>query len=190
MIKRCLLISLLVILSYSMIYATSDPFQFAKSKTEEVISIVANKKLPEATKKQKIESIIDEIIYWDYVAKSVLGVHYRGLSKEDYREFVEKFRKYIKSIYAKKFIRYNGEKVEFTKEERQSDLAKVYANIITNDGKKIPVIAVVKEVGDKWLITDIYIEGVSMVANYRSQIHNVITQKGFRVLLDMLDKRA
>lgn len=190
MVRKWFLSSLLVIFTFSMAYAAGDPFQFAKSKTEEVISIVANKKLPEATKKQKIENIIDEIIYWDYVSRSVLGVHYRGLSKEDYKEFVDKFRRYIKSTYARKFIRYNGEKVEFTKDERQGDLAKIYANIITNDGKRIPVIAVVKEVGDKWLITDIYIEGVSMVANYRSQIHNVITQKGFRALLDMLDKKA
>ncbi|MGB9667553.1 MAG: MlaC/ttg2D family ABC transporter substrate-binding protein [Thermosulfidibacteraceae bacterium] len=181
---------LLLVFCVGVSFAAEDPFSFAKKRTEEIINIVSNRSLNESVKRGKIENIIDGLVDWDYVSRSVLGIHYRRISKHDFETFKKKFRDYISYVYAKKFIKYNGEKINFLKDEKFDGSARIYAEVITNDSKRIPVIAVVRQVGDKWLVADIYIEGVSMVANYRSQINNVITQKGFRALLDMLDRRA
>lgn len=182
------LVTFLIFISIGLAISQTDPLSFSKRKVEDIISIVANRKLSPSVKRAEISKIIDEIIDWDYVSKSVLGVHYRRISSDDYKFFVTRFREYIKDVYAGKFIKYRGEKVEFTKEEKSSDYAKVYAEVFTADGKKVPVVAILRPSSDKWLLTDIYIEGVSMVANYRSQVNTVISQKGFKALLEMLSK--
>ena len=44
--------------------------------------------------------------------------------------------------------------------------------------------------GDRWMAYDVAIEGVSLVANYRTQFNRVIQSSSYRALIDKLKSRG
>ena len=40
--------------------------------------------------------------------------------------------------------------------------------------------------GDRWVVYDVSVEGVSLVANYRAQFNKVIQTSSYQVLVDKL----
>jgi phospholipid transport system substrate-binding protein len=68
----------------------------------------------------------------------------------------------------------------------QGDQAVVRTRIVTKQGTEIPVDYRLLLRGDRWLIYDVVIEGVSLVANYRGQFDKIIRNGSFTELLQRL----
>jgi phospholipid transport system substrate-binding protein len=62
----------------------------------------------------------------------------------------------------------------------------VRTRIVTRSGTEIPVDYRLHLVGDRWLVYDVAIEGVSLVANYRAQFNKIIQTSSFKALVDKL----
>jgi phospholipid transport system substrate-binding protein len=65
----------------------------------------------------------------------------------------------------------------------------VRAQIVTAKGTQVPVEARVLRRGDRWLMYDVLIENVSLVASYRSQFDRVIRMSSFEELVRRLKSR-
>jgi phospholipid transport system substrate-binding protein len=62
----------------------------------------------------------------------------------------------------------------------------VRTRIVTKAGTEIPVDYRMHRVGDRWLVYDVTIDGVSLVANYRAQFNKIIQTSSFKGLVDKL----
>jgi phospholipid transport system substrate-binding protein len=62
----------------------------------------------------------------------------------------------------------------------------VRAQIITTKGTQVPVEARVRRKGDRWLMYDVLVENVSLVASYRSQFDRVIRTSSYEELVRRL----
>lgn len=120
----------------------------------------------------------------------VLGLHYKEVKPKEFERFTYLFKEFIKKVYARKFLKYSGEKIVYHKESIDNDIATVTMSLITTKGQKIPIACRLHNVNGQWLIYDVLVEGISMVNNYRIQIHRIITQKGFDHLMKILKKKA
>jgi phospholipid transport system substrate-binding protein len=67
-----------------------------------------------------------------------------------------------------------------------SDLATVRTRIVTQQGTQIPVDYRMLRRGDGWMVYDVSIEGVSLVANYRAQFNKIIQTSSYQALVDKL----
>ena len=65
----------------------------------------------------------------------------------------------------------------------------VSTKIIAQQGAEIPVAYRMLRHGDRWLVYDVSVEGVSLVANYRTQFNNVIRRSSFDELLKRMRTR-
>jgi phospholipid transport system substrate-binding protein len=60
---------------------------------------------------------------------------------------------------------------------------------VTKQGTEIPVDYRMRRAGDRWLVYDVAIEGVSLVANYRAQFNRIIQRSSYKGLVEQLTAR-
>ncbi len=188
--KAVALLLILLFMSVCQASAALSPLEVVKTHIDKVITTATNKKLSTKEKTEKIKNILDKAIDWPYVAKLVLGVHYKKVKPDEFKHFQQLFKEFIKKVYARKFLKYSGEKIVYKKESIQDGIATVDMTLITTKGQKIPITCRLSQHSGEWFIYDVLIEGISMVNNYRIQINRIIARKGFKGLIRILEKKA
>ncbi|HNR13378.1 MAG TPA: ABC transporter substrate-binding protein [Thermodesulfobacteriota bacterium] len=139
---------------------------------------------------EQIVEVADRRFDWKEMAKRSLARAWRDRTPQEQEEFTRLFRELLKSTYIKKIASYGGEKVVFEGERIEGKYAMVESSIILpRENRKVPVSYRLLQQGDRWLIYDVVIEGVSLVNNYRSQFNDILQTSSFDELLKKIEKR-
>jgi phospholipid transport system substrate-binding protein len=149
-----------------------DPALAAKDKKEERRDLL----------RREIEPVFD----FAEMAKRSLGPHWRGRTPEERKRFVALFQKVLENSYLGKIESYHGEKIRYGREMVDGPYAEVKTLVITGKGQEIPVDYRMLEEGGKYRIYDVVIEGISLVANYRSQFNSILQNSSFGELMEKL----
>src|SRR5207249_10911469 len=88
--------------------------------------------------------------------------------------------------YMSKIGLYGGGKISYTGERVDSDQASVATRIITKNGTDVPIDYRLFKRGDRWLVYDVNIEGVSLVSNYRTQFNKIIQTASYNDLVQKM----
>jgi phospholipid transport system substrate-binding protein len=123
-------------------------------------------------------------------ARRALGTHWQQRSPAEREEFVQLFADLLERTYISKVDLYGGERVRFTDERVDGDTAVVRARIVTKQGTEVPIEGRMHKRGERWLIYDVVIENISMIANYRSQFDRIIRTTSFAELIKRLRNRG
>jgi phospholipid transport system substrate-binding protein len=116
-------------------------------------------------------------------AKRALGRHWQGLLEKDRQEFTRLFTDLIERAYISKIERYSGERITYAGESVDAGLATVRTRFVTKQGTEVPVDYRMHERGDRWLVYDVSVEGVSLVNNYRTQFDKIIQSSSYAELV-------
>ncbi len=98
-------------------------------------------------------------------------------------EFVGLFTDLLERSYISKIELYGGEQIHFLGETIEGEGAVVRTKLVTKQGTEIPIDYRMLKRGDKWLVYDVVIEGVSLISNYRTQFNKIITTSSFQELM-------
>ena len=166
------------------------PTQRIKSVTDELILIVLDEELnkPEndAIRAKRIRSAVDRIFDWEAFSQRALARHWRKRSPEEKKEFVLLFGRLIEETYMDRTKKYSGEKAVFLKETIDGNYGIVEAKIITKYKREVKVSYKVRKKENGWLVYDVYVEGVSLVKNYRNQFNDIIMKSSYNDLVIQL----
>ena len=116
-------------------------------------------------------------------AKRALGRHWQGLSDKDREEFTGLFTDLIERAYISKIEQYSGERIAYAGESVEGGLATVRTRFVTKQGTEIPVDYRMQQRGDRWLVYDVSVEGVSLINNYRTQFDKIIQTSSYAELV-------
>ena len=160
-------------------------FAFKKSDAEKLIKNLTNDVLG-AVNEQKSEDIMfsrfEEIFskYADVplIARKALGPTWRGASKAQRSAYVSAFRGYMARYYGKRFEEFLGSEIIVSNSRKTSGGFLVGSNIILKDGSSYQAQWHVIDARGKYLMYNLFLEGVSVLSDVRVQIGS------------MLDKRA
>ena len=163
----------------------SPVFAFKKSDAEKLIKGLTNDVLG-AVNEQKSEDIMfsrfEEIFskYADVplIARKALGPTWRGASKAQRSAYVSAFKGYMARYYGKRFEEFLGAEIIVTNARKTSGGFLVGSNIILKDGSSYQAQWHVIDARGKYLMYNLFLEGVSVLSDVRVQIGS------------MLDKRA
>ena len=163
----------------------SPVFAFKKSDAEKLIKNLTNDVLG-AVNEQKSEDIMfsrfEEIFskYADVplIARKALGPTWRGASKTQRSAYVSAFKGYMARYYGKRFEEFLGSEIIVTNARKTSGGFLVGSNIILKDGSSYQAQWHVIDARGKYLMYNLFLEGVSVLSDVRVQIGS------------MLDKRA
>jgi phospholipid transport system substrate-binding protein len=165
-----------------------------KATVDDVIKIVTDKDLKKPQKEQKrrkeLKAVIGRIFDYREMAKRALGVHWKTLTTAQQDEFVGLFATLLENTYAGKIESYNQEKIVYGKELVEGNYAQVNTTIIGAKHDEYSLNYRLLKEGNKWMVYDVVIEGVSLVSNYRTQFNKIITGQSYNVLLKKLRTKS
>jgi len=161
-----------------------------KGAIDRVVSSLASPALKgegkAAERRSAVRKIANEIFDFGEIARRSLGRYWQPLSEAQRTEFVGLFGDLLERSYISKIELYGGEKIIYSGERVDGDLATVSTKIITKNGTEVPVDYRLFRRGERWMIYDINIEGVSLVSNYRTQFNKIIQTSGYNTLVDRM----
>lgn len=149
-----------------------------------------------AQDKVALYSLIDEILLPRFdrklAAQLVLAKHWRSASEEQRERFIEAFYNSLLQKYADGLLEFDQERIEVI-EFRGDASAKrtlVKTNVTLNDGTRVPVHYDLVNRGDRWLIFNVKVEGISYISNYRSELDAEIRATSLAAVIDRLEIEA
>jgi phospholipid transport system substrate-binding protein len=123
-----------------------------------------------------VRRIAEDIFDFTETAKRSLGRHWQPRTPAERKEFVDLFANLLERSYLSKIELYSGERIAYLGET-------VRTRIVTKHGTEIPVDYKMYKQGDRWLVYDVIIEGVSLIANYRTQFNKIIQTSSYQELV-------
>ena len=140
-----------------------------------------------AERQKALREITDPMFDWAEMARRALGRHWQTRTDAERQEFVPLFRNLLERTYATRIERYDGEQITYTGESIEGDQATVRTKILDRTNRELPIdYRMVRGPDGRWLIYDVLIEGVSLVANYRSQFDQIIRTASYERLVEKL----
>jgi len=139
-----------------------------------------------AERRAAVRQIANEIFDFGEIARRSLGRYWQPLSDAQRTEFVGLFGDLLERSYISKIELYGGEKIVYSGERMDGDLAIVSTKIITKNGTEVPIDYRLFRRGDNWKVYDVNIEGISLVSNYRTQFNKIIQSNGYNTLVDRM----
>ena len=136
-----------------------------------------------------VRKIANEIFDFGEIAKRSMARHWQPLSEAQRTEFVGLFADLLERSYISKIETYGGEKIQYTGEKIDGEYATVSTRIVTKNGTEVPVDYRMKKGGDRWLVYDVSIEGVSLVSSYRTQFNKIIQTSSYNELVSKLKNK-
>lgn len=132
-----------------------------------------------------VYKLVDEILlpHIDFMRMSrwVLGKYWRKASSNEREMFVEEFRTLVIRTYSIALLEFSGHEIIFLPVRDNSDpnSASVRTEIHTNNGPIIPIsYDLYRTDKGPWKVYDVAIDGISLVANYRSSFGSQIRRSG------------
>jgi phospholipid transport system substrate-binding protein len=166
------------------------PTDQLKGSIERVLQVLADPALKSDAKaperRQRIRAAANEIFDFPEIARRTLGRHWTTLSEPQRKEFVALFSDLLERSYVTRIEQYGGEKIVYASERGEGDLSSVGTKILTKGGSEVPVDYRMAKRGERWLVYDVNVEGVSLVSNYRTQFNKIIQTDGAAELLKRL----
>jgi phospholipid transport system substrate-binding protein len=137
-----------------------------------------------------VRKIANDIFDFSETARRSLGRHWQGRTQAERDEFVQLFSDLLERTYITKIETYGGEKIQYNGDTVEGEQAKVQTKLVTKgSGGEIPIEYRMHKVGDRWLVYDVVIEGVSLVANYRTQFNKIIQTSSFEELMNKMKNK-
>jgi len=130
-----------------------------------------------------VRQVANDIFDFSETAKRSLARHWTPRTQAERDEFVGLFTDLLERSYISKIELYGGEKIQFVGESIEGEGAVVRTKLVTKQGTEMPIDYRMLRRGDKWLVYDVVIEGVSLISNYRTQFNKIITTSSFQELM-------
>jgi phospholipid transport system substrate-binding protein len=130
-----------------------------------------------------VRKIANDIFDFGETARRSLGRHWQPRTAAERDEFVQLFADLLERSYISKVELYGGEKIQYLGDTIDGHQAKAQTKLLTKGGSDIPIEYRMHRKGDRWLVYDVIIEGVSLIANYRTQFNKIIQTASYQDLV-------
>lgn len=170
-------------------FTEKDVEKFITDMGTQSKNILSNTKLTAKELDVQYKKFTDKIVDSEWVARFILGQHYKQLTQAQRDEFTKLYREYLLENYIPKLKDYNKD-LKVSKINKQKDTVyMVYTTTKDGAGRNVNVNFRVIERNNKLLITDIIPEGISFISSQRTDINSALTNQGYEKFIVSLKKK-
>jgi phospholipid transport system substrate-binding protein len=170
--------------------AAGVPSEQLRAQIDRVLKVLDDPELKKDGKSRDrrvaVRKIANDIFDFGETARRSLGRHWQARSPAERDEFVQLFSDLLERSYISRVELYGGEKIQYLGDTVDADQAKVQTKLLTKSASEIPIEYRMHRKGgggERWLVYDVIIEGVSLVANYRTQFNKIIQTSSYQELV-------
>ncbi|MFI4999811.1 MAG: phospholipid-binding protein MlaC [Reyranellales bacterium] len=168
-----------------------DPAQLIQSVADQVIQLIKAKTGPD--RQAGIKNVLETSFDLSTMGRSALATHWNATSEEQRTRFLKAEANAEAKAYSERFGQYAGQTLTVGKViKRPNGVSVVDSRLNQSTGEPIKIEWEVRDSGQGPRITDVKIEGVSMVMTRRSDFNSYIQNHGGKVepLIEELEARA
>lgn len=194
-----LILSVLLLASFGLVQAAEAssmqaPDALVKNTTEQMLVAMDEQSKELEDDPSLIYGLVSEIVlpHFDFIgmSRSVLAQSWKTASREQKLGFVRAFRSLMVRTYAVALLEYTDQKIHVLPAQLKAGDKRVVVRMEVLQKGKPPVMIKyrlrLKKKG--WKVYDISVDGISLVANYRTSFAVEIKQQGLDGLITRLQK--
>jgi len=173
---------------------TDDPQQLVQQVSEQVLARLKAERVVLEQHPDRVYALIEELVlpHFDFVRMSawVLGKYWRRASKEQKLRFIRAFRTLLVRTYGVALLEYSDQKIRFLplRDDPAGGNVTVRSEVIQPDGQRVAINYRLHQRNGRWKVYDVSVDGVSLVANYRTSFASEIKQQGLDALIERLER--
>ena len=165
---------------------------FVQAKAQRVITVLANRSMSDAQKKQVFHQAVDELADVPRITNFVLGKYARTITPDQKVRFSAVFRTYAENVYQSRIDDYRGEQLKVTGSVVRKP-GDVIVNTVISGGQitqPLPVSWRVLGGGSSWKVVDVQFKGVWLAITQQQDFVSTIDNAGGNVdvLINQLQK--
>ena len=169
------------------------PTDQLSARIDQVLKVLGDHDLKAPAKaterREALRRLAFEVFDFEELAKRCLARHWEARTPAERSESVQLLADLLERSYVGRMDAYSGERVVMLGDTIDGELAVVKTRIVTKQGTEIPVDYRMLQRGDRWRVYDVHIEGVSLVASYRSQFDRILQRASFQQLVNQVKER-
>jgi phospholipid transport system substrate-binding protein len=153
---------------------TVSPLDYTRTVLDQARTIVAGQQ----THDQKIaalSALFGKFLDTDAMGREALGQHWSNFTPAQQQQFLPLFRELIQRAYVQDLLLFQSPDFVYAGQQLLNGGALVDTQIVTPKDK-FDVRYTLVPAGDKWMVTAITVEGVSLTANYGNQFNHVLSR--------------
>ena len=159
-----------------------------RTRVERVVTVLEDPQLKAkpAARRAALRTAATDIFDFTEITRRSLGRHWQTARPSEREDLVALMTALLERSYLSRIEQYSGERIVFAGETAEADLATVRTRLIGKGGVETPVDYRLYKVGDRWMVYDVIVEGVSLVANYRAQFNKILQTSSAQGLVERL----
>src|SRR5262249_8617257 len=171
-------------------WAAPTPTEQVRGAIQRVLRILDDPELRaegrQGDRRAAIRKVAHELFDFAEITKRSIGHHWQQRTTAEREELVSLFGDLLERTYVSRIELYSGEKIVYVAESVDMEQAVARTRIVTKQGAEIPVDYRLIARGTRGQAYDVAIEGVSLVANYRSQFNKMLQTGSYPDLIKRL----
>jgi phospholipid transport system substrate-binding protein len=151
-----------------------SPLDYTRTILDQARTIVAG----DQTHHQKVTALsvlFGTFLDTDAMGREALGQHWSSFTPAQQKQFLPLFRELIQRAYVQDLLLFQNPDFVYARQQLLNGGALVDTQIVTPKDK-FDVRYTLIPAGDKWVVTAITVEGVSLTANYGNQFNRVLSR--------------
>lgn len=188
-------LGMLAAVSAAQAAAITPADELVKTVTLEVVEIVSSDKDIQAGNVQKVIGLVEAKVLPHFSFQSMtaiaMGVHWRSATPEQKTRLIEAFRTLLVRTYASAITTYRDERFEFLPLRAKPTDTDVTVNVRVHKSGRQPVALDydMEKTASGWKCYNVYVGGVSLVLNYRTEFAAEVRRAGIDGLIATLEKK-
>ena len=169
---------------------------FVTKALNEIAATVKDKQQPSQARREKVQHLVHRWLDAETISKLALAKHWKSFDESQQKEFVESFRSHLVLTYYRNVDRFEFDRIDIydarDEKSKQGDWT-VRTKVIAPKQEDVLIDLRVRPTADgtDWKVIDIFIEGVSLVQNFRSQFAEVLSDGSpGKLLASLRDRNA
>jgi phospholipid transport system substrate-binding protein len=168
-----------------------EPEEMLKTSVDEVLAIAYDGQTATTPLSQRVRPLLEKNFNFEAITRRAIGPGWRQFTPEQQARTVALFTDVVIRTYADRFEIGDRPGITYAKSvtpDPKRPALRELPTTIDYAGKKYSVLYRVEQAGDTWRVYDVIIEGVSMIANWRSQLDPIYQRGGAAAVIAALEK--
>jgi phospholipid transport system substrate-binding protein len=160
--------------------AAQDARTFVATLGQQAIQVLGPS-VPEAQRVARFRELFRNDFDLTGIGQFVLGRYWRTATPQEQQDFLGLFHEYLVRAYSARLGQYSGEQFQVLNARQYGAETIVSSQILRHGGAPVQVDWYLISGGGRFLITDVYVGGISMKVTQRDEFSAVIQRSGGRV---------
>ena len=172
--------------------AQQSPRDVVQTTSDQVIAVLSQKDLSKEQRREQVKRIVLANTDFDTLCRLVLARNWNSFTPEQQAEFKREFEDHLSATYGRRLDDYRNEKIAIVgdRKEANGDVT-VQTRLLRGGGSNDFVVDYrLRQSNGQWKVIDMIPEQVSLVANFRSQFQEILSNGGPEKLLQVLREKT